>query len=379
MASLNTETFTQIDQSAVTATQAASSTPLDLTVGSTLRAIIQAVAGVVLWLQSLIVYVLTLTRAATSSGADLDSWFADFGFSRLPAVASTGQETFSRYTPTLQALVPVGAQVQTADGTQTFTVTADPTNPAYSAGQGGYVVAAGVSSVTCLVTAAVAGSGGNVNAGTVSVLTQAISGIDYCGNTAAFGVLPLVVGQDAESDTAYRARFVTYLAALFKATKAAIGAAITAVQAGLFYSLTENQAYNGTQQLGYFYSVVDDGSGNPPAALLTQIANAIDAVRPICSTFGVFAPNVITANVGMNIVTLAGYTHATVVAQVVSALQSFINTLPVGSPLLYNQLSTIAFAVPGVNNVNSITLNGGTADLVITAQQVIKAGALTVA
>jgi uncharacterized phage protein gp47/JayE len=378
MASLNTETFTQIDNNAVTATQAASSTPLDLTVGSSLRAVIQAVAGVALWLQSLIVYVLTLTRAATSVGSDLDSWAADFAFTRLAAVAATGAVTFSRFTPTLQALIPVGSQVQTADGTQTFTVTADTTNPAYSASQNAFIVAAGVSSVTCLVTANTAGAGANVNANTVTVLTQAISGIDYCNNAGAIGVTPYVTGINAETDAAFRIRFVAYIASLSKATKTAIGAAINGVQANLYYSLTENYTYAGAYQLGYFYVVVDDGSGNPPGSLLTAISSAIDAVRPVTTTFGVYAPVVVTANVSMALVTLAGFVHATVVAQVVTALQSFINTLPVGSTLPYNQLAAVAFAVPGVNNVNSILLNSGTADLTITNQQVIKAGTVAV-
>ncbi|MFX8028091.1 baseplate J/gp47 family protein, partial [Acinetobacter baumannii] len=105
---------------------------VDLTVGSVLRAIVEANAAVVVWLEGLLLQVLAITRAATSSGADLDSWVADFGVTRLPAVAATGIVTFSRFTTTQQVLVPVGATVQTADGTQQFTVTIDTTNPAYN-------------------------------------------------------------------------------------------------------------------------------------------------------------------------------------------------------------------------------------------------------
>lgn len=373
MASLNTETFTQIDDGMVTAAQAASSSPLDLTIGSVLRAIVQAVAGIALWLQSLIIYVLTLTRASTSAGSDLDSWMADFSFARLAAIAATGQVAFARFTPAAQALVPVGATVQTADGTQSFAVTADPANPAYSPGQNGYVLASGVSGVSCPVTAVAPGSGGNVTAGTVSVLTQPLSGIDTVTNAAAF-----TGGVDAETDPAFRARFALYIANLSKATKAAIGAAIEGVQAGLYYSLTENQTYAGAAQQGYFYVVVDDGSGSPPSALLTAVANAIDAVRPVTSTFGVYAPVVVSANIGMSVVALPGFTHSAVAASVTATLQSFINGLPVGAALPYNQLAAVAFGVPGVNNVNSILLNGGASDLTVTAQQVVKSGAVTV-
>ena len=62
---------------------------------------------------------------------------ADYRFTRLAAVASSGQVTFARFTPTQKAVVPIGATVQSADGTQTFTVTVDTTNSAYNAGLGG--------------------------------------------------------------------------------------------------------------------------------------------------------------------------------------------------------------------------------------------------
>jgi len=98
-----------------------------------LLAIAQATAGALLWLQAIILQLLTVTRAATSVGPDLDSWMADFNFDRLQAVAATGQVTFARFTATQQAVVEIGVTVQSADGTQNFTVTLDTTNSAYSA------------------------------------------------------------------------------------------------------------------------------------------------------------------------------------------------------------------------------------------------------
>src|SRR5271163_3683267 len=120
MASLSTQNFTQIVQNTVAAIQAGSTQLLNLTVGSVLRAIVEANAALVLWLQGLVTYVLTLTRFATSVGSDADSWAADFDFTRLAAVAATGTVTFTRFTDTTQSVVPFGAQVQSADGTQTF-------------------------------------------------------------------------------------------------------------------------------------------------------------------------------------------------------------------------------------------------------------------
>src|SRR4051794_26633430 len=113
MAQLITYTFSQIVSNIATAVQGSAKSLLNFTVGSVLRAIAEATASVVLWLQAIILQVLTLTRAATSVGTDLDSWMADFGLARLAAVAAAGQVTFARFTATMQAVVPVGANVQT--------------------------------------------------------------------------------------------------------------------------------------------------------------------------------------------------------------------------------------------------------------------------
>lgn len=370
---LQTQDFVTLVRNQTQSIQGSARNLIDFTIGSVLRAMVEANAGVVLWLQGLILQLLATTRAATSNGSDLDSWGADYNFFRIGAVAATGQETFGRYTPTLSAIVPVGAQVQSSDGTQTFTVIADTNNVNYTVGIG-YVLVAGVTTISATVQALVASALNNVAAGGVNTITQAISGIDYCTNVAGFNN-----GANAETDAAFRVRFVAYIQSLSKATKAAIGYAISSVQIGIVYTLVENVSYAGTAQPGYFYAVVDDGSGAPPAALLASVGNAVDLVRGFCITFDIFSPVIVTANVSMTIITATGYTHSTVVAQVIAALTAYINTLPLGTALTYTHLAQIAYnASPGVTNVISVLLNSGTADLAATPQQVVKAGAISV-
>ena len=149
--------FATLVSDQVTAIQGAATKLVDLTIGSILRAVVEANAAVVLWLQGLVLTLLAKTRAATSNGSDLDTWVADFGLTRLAAVAASGSVTFARFTPTNAATVPIGSLVQTGDGTQKYAVTIDVTNPAYSSGAGGYVIGAGVSSVTVPVLGPLAG------------------------------------------------------------------------------------------------------------------------------------------------------------------------------------------------------------------------------
>ena len=124
--------FTDYVRMQAAAVQGAATAVLDLTVGSALRSILEANAALALWLQWLAAQVLAATRAATSQGADLDSWMADFGVTRLPASQAAGQVVFSRFAATIAALVPTGAQARASTTGQLYTVQSDPTNAAWT-------------------------------------------------------------------------------------------------------------------------------------------------------------------------------------------------------------------------------------------------------
>ncbi|MHA3052538.1 baseplate J/gp47 family protein [Acinetobacter sp. ANC 4640] len=371
---LNILDFATIVRNQVTAMQGRAAGLVDLAIGSLLRSVFEANAGVVQWIQQLIVNLLVTVRAATCSGADLDSWMLDYKFYRLSASQAVGIVTFSRFTATNQAFIPVGTVVTTTDGTQEYTVVADTTNPAYSASLAGYTVAANIVSINVSVLANTAGSAGNALAGTVTVITGGIQYIDTVSNAANF-----TGGLDAESDDNFRARFVLWVSSLSKATKAAIGYAISSMATGVSYTLTENQDYSGNTKNGYFYAVVDDGTGSPTSTFISSAYNAIDAVRPFTVTFGVFAPIIVTANVSMTLTVDSSAVRADVVTLVKTAVQAYINSLALGQLLPYTQLAAIAYAAsPYVLNVSAVTLNGATSDLSATNKQVIKSGTITV-
>jgi phage-related baseplate assembly protein len=371
---LQLQNFATLVGNAAASVQGAARQLLDLTVGSTLRAVLEANAAMALWMQWLILQVLAATRAATSTGADLDSWTADFSLARLPASPAAGQATFSRFTPTQSALIPAGVTVRSADGTQSFTVSADPTNPAWTPLLAGYTLGAGVASITLPITALAAGSAGNVQPGTINLLATAIPGVDSVTNVAA-----LIGGLDSESDAALRSRFAGYLASRARATPLAIGQAILSVRQGLSYTLQENLAPDGTPRIGSFIVTVDDGSGAPSAVLLAGVAAAVEAMRPIGSLYTVQAPSIVTANVSMAITTVPSAVHATIVANVVQSLTTAINALPIAAPLPFTRLAQLAYAAdPNVINVTAILLNGTVADLTPAAAGLIKAGLIQV-
>lgn len=400
---LNTQSFTTGLRNFVAAAQGACATLLDFTEGSILLAVAEATQGLMLWLQGLILQVMGTTRLATSFGNDVDTFCVDFmpalpgsvtaalpnGSPRLPAKSATGAVTFSRFTPTLSAFIPasinpgdgLGAVLQTQDGTQTFTVVADATQPLYSAALGGYTLPAGQPSGAATVQAVNGGSGGNISAGTLTVLQtfggQGIS-VDTVTNASAY-----TNGLPQEQDPALKARFQAFFNSLSEATDGAFVFAITSTQQGLQYQLIENQDYNGQTDNGFVTIIIDDGSGNTPTSTVNLVANNVIATRAGGIRSGVFAATKLTANVVMTIGISQGFLGATVQPQVLAALALGINAIGLGVPgtaptLDFMLLGQIAFNVPGVASVTAVTLNGGTADLAATLKQTIKAGTLTV-
>ena len=352
------QTFTSLVERMAASVQGASRALLDLSVGSVLRALLEASASAALWMQWLILQVLAMTRAATSTGADLDSWMADFSLTRLPAAPAAAVVTFSRVTPGMAALIPAGTLVRTADGTQSFAVQGA-SGSAWNAASGGYVVPAVGASIDLPVLAVTPGAAGNVQAGAISLLAAAIPGIDAVSNAAAASG-----GMDAEGDAALRARFLAYINSRSRATPGAVGYAVASVRQGLRYAIAENQDPTGAALPGSFVVTVDDGTGTPGSDLLAAAQAAVEAVRPVGSVASVLPPVVVPVGVSM-LLTLAGGADAGAAqAAVTQAVQGFVAGLPVGGVLSVSRVASLAYAAsPAVQNVGNMLLNGAAADV----------------
>ena len=345
-------TFTTMVQRFATSARASTSVALDFTVGSVFRALAEAQAAVGLWMQWLILLVLARTRLSTSTGPDADSFGADYGFTRLAAIAALGTVTMSRATSGVAAFIPVGATVRTTDGTQSFMVASD------SSGTQGYTIAASASSLDVPVVAVVPGSAGNVQADTVTVLTTALPGVDTVANAA-----PFAFGLDAESDAAFRARFVQFVDTRSRGTVGAVEYAIASVQQGLTYTVQENIQADGSAREGFFLVTVDDGSGYPSAALLATIQAAIEAIRPIGTAFAVQGPVIVPATISVTFTVQPGFSKPALIGPVRAAILAYVQQQPVGYGLGYFHIAQTILNVPGVGNANNMLLNGGTADI----------------
>lgn len=389
MADLNTKTFDELLEGEAAAVQANSAGLVDFSVGSIARAVSQAFAGVVLWLQGLILAVLAATRLATSNDDDADTFVADFGapaadgeaprFARLDATVAVGSLTFARITPSSTALIPIGATAETANGAQQFVVTADTTLPAYDATLNGYVIDIGTASLAVPAAAVTPGAAGNAAPGAVNTITSAISGVDTVTNPDAF-----IGGADRETTTAMRVRFPGFIQSLREATPPAIKYHVEAIQPGVSALVVPNQELSGVARKGFFYVIVDDGTGDPSDALLTAASVAVDAHRAEGIEAAVYPPTRVFVDVSTTVGLASGITgdQAVAVREAVRlALVSYLNTRPLGEDLAFDRLYQVIYdAAPGqVVKVFSLLANGSGADVVTALSEVIKAGTVSVA
>ena len=338
--------------------------------GDPLLAFFQACASQDVFIESVILALIALTRAQTSTGGDLDTWMAQFNFPRLPADYAEGPLTVGVLSAHASSTpLPVGTLVQTPGGAITYQVIADTTQSAYNATLGAYILAAGATSMTVSAQAQVAGAGSNVQANQLTTFPNPVAGIDTVTNAAA-----ITDGTNSETDAAYRARFVLYLSALARATLSAIETAIESVQQGLDYLVLDNTNVNGDQAFGQFTVVLDNGTGSPPSSLLNAVSAAIGAVAGFTIQYNVIAPVLDTIAIVLNVAIASGSVSGTVTAAVQAAIVAYVNSLPIGQELLLSELVTTAQGVAGVASVelSSVTIAGSAANYTPVSTGVVR-------
>jgi uncharacterized phage protein gp47/JayE len=379
MADLQTKDFGQLNQEQQQAIQANASInlqkTLNFTEGSLLLAQVESNSGVALWLQGICVKLLAISRLATSVGIDVDTFLEQFGLKRLQAVAATGFATFSRFSSTEQASISVGSQISSSFTGLVFSVVVDTTNPYYYAPTSSYIIPVGVLSANILVQCVTTGEIGNVAAGTINTIVNPILHVDSVTNNA-----PFTNGVDKESDTNAKKRFILYINSLSKATITAIQATLSGLQDNIFYNIVENKNYaTNADQYGYFYVVLDDGSGDPPDDLIQRAYNALYVTRGLTIMFEIFKPELVTANISVQIKASSENTSYTIANDVSNAIKTYVATLQVGQPLYYTKIADICYdASDSIVNVHNVLINGSTLDVSVDGKTKVMIGTVVV-
>lgn len=368
MPKLPLKTFDQLVAVQQASLQASNPDFNNLSPGSPLLALIEANAGVALYMQALVYQTLLNTRMATAEKTDLDTFGAQFLFGRFPAVSATGLVLFTRFTSLTAAKVPVYSLLRTADGALTFQIIADPTNFYFSAPSNAYIVPAGVENFSALVQAVLPGEIGNISANTLTRIASSLPGVSVVTNPA-----PFINGVDGEADASYRTRFQSYISSLSRGTRLSIQNAIGNTQPGLTYTIQENIAADGSYLPGNLIIYYDDGTGGPPAGLTNLLQSNVEAVRAAGVSFSLAPAFAVPVSVFFSTTFAPGYNKTAQVGALAIAVQAYINAIPVGQNVVYTRLYQVAYEnAPGLIEVSNLLVNGLASDLQIGTNQVAR-------
>ena len=367
------QTFDNIVDNQAAAMKANSPVILDFENGSVIKALIEANAANSIWLQALATSLQAVTRLSTSSGNDVDTFIADFGFSRQQGTNAFGNITFSRFTSTVQGVVPVGTIVSDSTNNLTFIVTLNTELGSYDPVLNAYVAPINTATLQVPCVCQTVGLIGNVIIGAIDTINapNTTPGFDSVTNESA-----LTGGTDQWSDTVTKQEFLLYINSLSRATLQAIQFAVSTINIGTEhvarYNIVENVNESGSPQLGYFYVVIDNGTGNVCSDDLVDAVSAnVELYRGLTIQYNVDKAGfiAITISVSVNLISNPTESNATITANIKAALTAYSLSIPFNQPFLYNMIGQVVLASdPNILNIpstlgNNPTLNSSNSDI----------------
>ena len=307
-------------------------------------------------LQSLLMqadWVLDQSFPQTAQGTYLDYHAETRGIVRMPAEHAHGTLRFAA-AGEAAADYPVakGTVCMTVEGVR-FETTADA------------VLSAGETWVDAPARAVESGAGGNVIAGTVTVLSALPVGIVQCTNTEAFSG-----GCDAEDDEALRERIL----ASYRRLPNGANAAYYEEEALRIAGVAAAKAVGRARGIGTVNVIVAAQEGMPSAALLAEVEAEIQKKREIAVDLKVLAPTERSIAVSAALKTASGYGFAEVKARAEAALRAHFTGALLGRSVPTAELLTLLYGVEGVENVH---LTVPTADTAVSATELPTLGTLT--
>lgn len=308
-------------------------------------------------LQSLYIYadwVLAQSFAQTASGEYLDRHAALRGVTRKGGTRANGVLRF-RIPAALESdlTVPAGTVCSTAGLVRFVT-----TEPA--------VIEAGELYADAAAEAEAVGVSGNTAAGTVTVMTQAPVGVSGVSNPAAFSG-----GSGEEDDEALRRRVLESFRRLPNGANAAFYEQRAMQHEGVA-AVSVIPRDNG---VGTVTVVVASADGENDQALLTEVADDLQAVREIAVDVSVTAPTVQTVDVSLCLRPRDGFSFDEAKTAVQSALGGYFTGRLLGTNVYRAALGNLVYDTGAVENY---TLSEPAQDIVCDARTLPRLGTLTV-
>ena len=308
-------------------------------------------------LQSLLMqadWVLDQSFPQTAQGMYLDYHAETRGITRAAAEKAAGVIRFAA-ADKVTAACPIekGTVCMTAEGVR-FETTEDA------------AIAVGSQWADVPAQAVEAGAGGNVIAGTVTLLSAMPVGVVQCTNPTAFSG-----GCDAESDEALRGRVL----ASYQRLPNGANAAYYEQEAMRYPGVAAAKAVGRARGIGTVNVVIATHAGVPDAALLAAVETDLQKKREIAVDVKVLAPAVETVAVTAALKATPGYTFAEAKASAQSALEALFTGELLGESVTTARLLTLLCGVEGVENVH---LTAPAADVAVGSTELPMLGTVTI-
>ena len=308
-------------------------------------------------LQSLLMqadWVLDQSFPQTAQGMYLDYHAETRGITRAAAEKATGVIRFAA-ADKVTAACPIekGTVCMTAEGVR-FETTEDA------------AIAVGSQWADVPAQAVEAGAGGNVIAGTVTLLSAMPVGVVQCTNPTAFSG-----GCDAESDETLRGRVL----ASYQRLPNGANAAYYEQEAMRYPGVAAAKAVGRARGIGTVNVVIATHAGVPDAALLAAVETDLQKKREIAVDVKVLAPAVETVAVTAALKAAPGYTFAEAKAGAQSALEALFTGELLGKSVTTARLLTLLCGVEGVENVH---LTAPAADVAVGSTELPMLGTVTI-
>lgn len=274
-------------------------------------------------------WVLDQSFPQTAQGEYLDRHGVMRGLTRTAAAKAVGTLRFSVSTaPAADLTVPADTVCMTADEVR-FRTTAVGT------------LAAGTLSVDVPAEAVEAGSGGNVVAGAVSILTACPVGITACTNPAAF-----TGGRDQEDDAGFRRRILESYQRLPNGANAAWYEQTAMSHDGVAAARAVGRA----RGIGTVDVYIATAAGVPDGTLLAAVQADLQEKREIAVDVQALAPEAETVDVTVQLAVAENRDFTAVKTAVEAAVSGFFSGELLGKAVRLAELGNRIYQMEGVEN-----------------------------
>lgn len=239
------------------------------------------------------------------------------------------------------------------------------------------------------IEAVVPGASGNVGAGAISRMVRPQAGVTGVTNPD-----PTSGGRDTETDAQLRERYVRSVSKPGGASAAAIEAALLDIEGVLDAVVRQNVTLE-----------TDPATGIPPKAIAPivwggdadEIADTLYTVKPAgiqcwgedevheitdsrgeTHIIGFNRPDLVTVNVSATLTVDAAIFPPDGDDLVGAAIEGYLSGLALGEDVIYTRIISRIHSVPGIIDIPTLTVNGGTGNIAIAKTAVAVPGTITV-